>query len=36
MKKQNVTRADHNVQTFLLAAAFLALVMFISYLQWFA
>lgn len=34
--KKTLTRTDHNVQTFLLAAGFLALVMFLSYLQWFA
>jgi hypothetical protein len=35
MKKQ-ITRTNEGLRTALLAAGFLALMMFLSYLQWFA
>ena len=36
MKKPTITRVSENTQTFLLATGFLAFVLFLSYLQWFA
>lgn len=35
MKKPSITRVNENVQAFLLATSFLAVVMFLSYITFF-